>query len=177
VCNFITGVLDAKAETPGFRALVAKHRLRFQLLANPCITPQLKPGERYYHVTNNHCDCSTSLTWRPKELSLDADIRKVRNKGWSETKIERWVKSKGPRTDQQTRGDRLTKEQWLEFLSEALSLREVHYVGLMAHFYRKSTDDEDFTIRGRTTTSVRILREGMKWEENVLYEVRAEGAG
>jgi hypothetical protein len=50
----------------------------------------------------------------------------------------------------------------------------ISYVGLLQHFYKLSTDDEDFTIQGREQRDVDALRQAaFPWEMDVLYELRA----
>ena len=176
MCNIITGVLEANSDTPAFRALVARYHLLFEPIVNPHIVRQLKPSERYYHVTSDHCDCGTSLAARPKAESLERDLRKLRTKGWSEAKIARWAQQRRPRGPQRNGYERLTREEWFAFLDGALQLHKTRSIGLLMHWYRKSTTDENFTIRGRIRTSISELRDGtVRWRENVLYEIGAEG--
>lgn len=174
MCNFITGVLEAAADTPRFRALVEESRLRFSPLVNPAITPQLRSSERYFHVTRTWCDCNTNLARPPKARPASERVRKLRDRGWSQAKIDAWVASKDPRRDRTDAGaDLLGHAQWMLFLDRALQLPSCAYVGLLMHDYRRSTFDEVFTITSRTPVTTEQLRdEAHAWEKNVLYEVR-----
>ena len=121
MCLFITGVLAKAADTPSYRAVVEAHHLAFHTIHNPHIDSQLEPTERYVRVTRGHCDLSTMLgslhTRQPKER----DIAKLRRKGWSDTKIQRWLQSKehGVRAPATPQGE-LTRDEWMAFLRDAL---------------------------------------------------------
>jgi hypothetical protein len=107
---------------------------------------------------------------------LERDLLKLRAKGWSETKIERWAQQRRPRDEQHGGYERLKREEWFAFLDDVLRLHKIRSIGLLMHWYRKSTTDENFTIRDRIRASVSELRDGtVRWRENVLYQICAEG--
>jgi hypothetical protein len=91
-------------------------------------------------------------------------------------KIDRWLLSKGPRPNpNSSQHDLLTREQWIAFLDEALALRTSRYVGLLMHFYKHSTSDEQFTIAERTALTTDELRSGShRWKDDILYEIRTQ---
>jgi hypothetical protein len=176
MCTYVTGVLDATADTASFRNLVAKYRLRFESINNPNIMPQLRAGERYYHVTYNPCDCSTTLKHRENPSGpSERDIEKLRTKGWSEAKIARWTESKRSAGDRPPpRGDGLSQDEWFAFIDEVLGLQRNQYLGLMMHFYKWSTHNEAFTIQDRVRIRPTEIRtHGFCWKENVLYDICA----
>jgi hypothetical protein len=171
MCLFITGVLAKTADTPSFRAIVEAHNLAFDTIHNPHIDSQLEPTERYVRVTRGHCDCSTMLgslhAWQPKER----DIAKLRRKGWSDTKIQRWLQSKehGVRAPATPQGE-LTSDEWMAFLQDALDEGSVPYLGLMMHWYRRSPEDEQIHVARRERVLADQLDAIDPWVEDVIYE-------
>ncbi|MEX0725769.1 MAG: hypothetical protein WD065_05845 [Planctomycetaceae bacterium] len=60
MCHSITAVLPSRIDIAHIKAIASRHGREFELLTNPSLTPQLRPGERYFS-TNRFCDCGTSL--------------------------------------------------------------------------------------------------------------------
>ena len=125
--------------------------LAFDTIHNPHIDSQLEPTERYVRVTRGHCDCSTMLGSLHARQPKERDIAKLRRKGWSDTKIQRWLQSKehGVRAPATPQGE-LTRDEWMAFLRDALDEGSVPYLGLMMHWYRRSPEDEQIHVARRS---------------------------
>ncbi|MEZ4328444.1 MAG: hypothetical protein R3B40_24695 [Polyangiales bacterium] len=174
MCTFITATLPASADTPRFRALVQEHGLAFAPLHNAHVSALLTPSERYYRATRAQCDCRCSLPGPPHRRPLNAQVAALRAKGWSESKIDKWRRSKEPGPPRETvrAAHEPSYDTWVGFLTAALALDEVRHVGLLKHDYRGAIDDEavPFTRAPRTLAEVR--ERSLVWLEDVLYEVR-----
>ncbi|MCA9579080.1 MAG: hypothetical protein KC668_26810 [Myxococcales bacterium] len=174
MCTFITATLPASADTPRFRALVQEHGLAFAPLHNAHVSALLTPSERYYRATRAHCDCGSSLRGPRAEKRLDSQIAGLRAKGWSESKIDKWRRSKEPGRPRE-RGRAVhepTYDAWVSFLAAALALDEVRHVGLLQHHYRGAVTDEVFQFTRAPRTLAEVREGSLAWKHNVLYEVR-----
>jgi hypothetical protein len=92
MCHYVTAVLPANADVTRLRGIAESHRHALRPLHSPAMQRQLKAGEQYFVTTAGHCDCGTplgALKARPFSKSRVAEERKLRLKGWSESKIAR----------------------------------------------------------------------------------------
>lgn len=107
--------------------------LKLAPVDNRSLAPYLAAGERVYSTTTGPCDCGSFLgSVRAPEAPrpLDAELEKLRKKGWSAAKIERWRATQGPR-ESTPRADTAKHERdaWRRFLDAAPPL------GILLHTY------------------------------------------
>ena len=180
MCHYITAVLPASADIAALTALAEKYGRRLRALSNPSIRRQLQAGENYFLTTPGHCDCGTPLGARTADAADDgqAQMRKLRLKGWSETKIARWSEQRGEHQAQKTAADRIAAEagiaEWQAFLAAALARNDTPYICLLLHRYDGALD-RDMELSARQTVKLRevdaVFLHAMS--EDVLYEFRA----
>ena len=168
MCHFVTATLPANAKLDSLRLIARDHALALTEVHNPHVASQLQPGELYYLTTLGSCDCGTVLG---SQLRLDRrshakepnerEIAALRRRGWSETKIERWLLQHSLTTARDTRGQRVHAEgraleagSWQQFLNEVLASGGTAFVGLLLHWYHGSIDGERIQIRQR-----RVIRQ------------------
>ena len=176
MCTFITSVAPIAPGRKDFRSVVDNYGLLFEPIENVHVTAQLRTNESYFHVTKLPCDCGTTLLSHPPSLD-SPQVEKLRRQGWSETKIQRWLRSK---SDHANRGDpptgELTQQQWAAFLDDTLALPDFPYIGLLTHFYRVGTEHDEFDIKERVPVLPSLVVEGMgRWRDDVVYEFNREG--
>jgi hypothetical protein len=135
-------------------------------------------GDEMLLISNHRCECGTPLgsggappEW--DEAAKAHDVKRLRKRGWSARKIERWVEAKHAN---QQKLERLAHEHadgpsaqpvegWLDFLEEALS--SVGRVGLRVchgdESWSAATPHETFRIGDVTAADLRAM------SENTLY--------
>jgi hypothetical protein len=183
VCHFITAVLPDDARLGVLDPIARKHGRRFQPQGNSSVEAQLRPGERYFVTTVGHCDCGTplgALVPRPgsrKPLDHEVVLKQLRAKGWSETKISRWLAQKRgvEARDQRIRSDDETPaiDAWVAFLTEVLESKTTSYIGVLLHWYGGPLS-ERIPLGGREAIRFDDSAEAMlsHLKEDVLYEFR-----
>jgi hypothetical protein len=182
MCHFITATVPHNADLKQVRAVIATHKHGFQQLANPHLQPQLPPDDQYLGLTRKMCDCGTVLGClsqsEGKAVPEAREREKLRRKGWSPARIERWVAERERAGEKRARDRGQAQEQrmaeaqgWIDFLRALLSTKGVAHVGLLLHWYRSAPEDERFAIQW--TEKIRVdeaTAEGlMRIEEDVLY--------
>jgi hypothetical protein len=99
MCDYITATLSAGADRVGLMPIVKRHHLDFTTIPNETVIAQLHPGETYHHATRSMCDCGTGLgslataheSQGESDRAVARKVRKLQSKGWSKTKIDRWL--------------------------------------------------------------------------------------
>lgn len=163
MCHFVTAVVGGRADLSGLNAIAQKHHRLFTPLVNDCVEPHLRKGEMYVSTLPRRalCDCGTSLGWLPRELARapkpaggEAEIAKLRRKGWSEAKIARWLESRerdgrtwNPPSPEQVASDR-QNDSWLALAEEVLGAPGVSSFGLMVHWYKSGLENR-IPFKGR----------------------------
>ena len=183
MCVFITAVLPPGTALADVQAVARKHGASFAQLESPFVQRQLLPGEIYCRATGRQCDCGTQIgaqTGSAKNAASaerGAQVSKLEKRGWSKTKIERWLTQH--QQAQATRAERRSHESeghtdWLRFLTDVQEHRLAPYVGLLAHWYEGGLSDEGFTIvdreilEGASLSAERLQR----MLRDRLYEIR-----
>ena len=180
MCHFISAVLPPSADIAALTAVAEKHGRGLRSLNNPSVRKELKTGEKYFLTTVGHCDCGTPLGAHAASATDDthAQIRKLRAKGWSETKIARWGEQRSEHQAQKAATARSASEtgiaQWQGFLSEALARSDTPYLCLLIHMYSGALDD-DIELSDRQAVKLRDADTAFldTMSEDVLYEFRA----
>ena len=163
MCPFVTAVIGGGADLSRLNAIAHKHHRWFTPLVNDSVEPHLRKDESYVSTLARRamCDCGTGLGWLPSELARapkpvggDAEIAKLRRKGWSEAKISRWLESRthdrrtwNPPSPEQLASD-TQNDSWLALAEEVLAERGVSSFGLMVHWYRSGLENR-IPFKGR----------------------------
>lgn len=154
MCLFITVLLPKKAQTSKIGELAKKHHFGWYNLSNQ-ITKQLDGDYFYFCTTKGMCDCETQLGSKCRvspAQSSEMEIARFKRKGWSDTKIARWIEQKSAIKNESTQNlDEIQK--WMEFITEVMEKRLTSKIGILIHMYSKSVNDEVFTLRESYTQS------------------------
>lgn len=179
MCHFISAVLPASADIAALTAVAERHGRNLRPQSNPSVRKKLKAGENYFLTTPGHCDCGTPLGAHAASATDDAhaQLRKLRAKGWSETKIARWREQRGEHQAQKAATARTASEtgivQWQGFLAEALARSDTPYLCLLIHLYSGALDG-DIELSDRQVVKLREADTAFldSMSEDVLYEFR-----
>ena len=145
MCTYIAAVLPAETNRESAAEHFDKHGHGFWV--QPTAPQAIRKGDLYVLTYRKHCDCGTILGsgWNPVMPTKDpeAAIPKLRKKGWSETKIERWLADKMRQPNPQ--GIRQDEElaRWMWFLQDSLHSGLAKRIGLFVHFYNRERFDDD----------------------------------
>lgn len=179
MCHFITATLPPRADVDTVRGIATSFRRAWRPIESGPVVAQLAPGETYYLTTPNHCDCGTVLGSANRDAGQEIDpaqsIRKLKRKGWSESKIDRWLADKraaAKRThDKPLEPGELDSKTWNLLLSSVLESGATSKIGLMLHMYSGLITDAEIRLH-RTSVSLADITpaflEGI--EEDRLYE-------
>jgi len=178
----------------GLSPLIRKYHLDFSSVPNEHVLAQLKPGETYHRLTRAACDCGTALgslafgtEGRGRtDGNLERKMKKLRDKGWSQAKIERWLSQHEKADDRRRKaadeatlrlreGGMFTARRWIEVLAELVSSGYASSVGLLIHWYSGTVEGERIVITKRQPVSLAKVNAEfmMNMEHDVLYEFAA----
>ena len=180
MCHFITLVLASPTNMAELEAIAGKHKRKLEPLSNQSLKEHLTPGEEYFFTTKRICDCGTTLGYEVRRNAeqgrkdLDHQIKKLKAKGWSQTKIDRWVGDKAHHDETQissTKSDEHWNDDWFAFLSELLESKMVRHVCLLLHWYSGPLTGR-IMLKERTRVNLREQGLGflLKIQEDILYE-------
>lgn len=191
MCHFITATLPGEIDPKKAVEIFARHKLGFKEIENESVRHHLEPGDIYILTTSGHCDCGTvlgsqyrdpELTDEQKESFRKRDIEKLKKKGWSQAKIDRWLKEAELTADKEKRGEELEHEygvrfasDWVAFIGDILSSKVASRVGLLVHSYSGGLGAR-IPIAGKKQVNLKELNENvlLRMSEDVIYEfVRA----
>lgn len=160
MCQFNTATMSPGGNEDQVRNLAKQARLKWEPISNAFIVKQLEPRETYFFTTWGMCDCGSEVGSAQRESApddklgdLSRDIKKFRQRGWSETKIERWlaqqkqdrVRKKAEwETRHQTTGEEL--ERWIEFVRCVIKQDAARWIGVMHHFYNQGIESAKITF-------------------------------
>jgi hypothetical protein len=183
VCTFVLGTLPANSPLEKLE----RGFFRFSVLSAGSVASVLQAGELFGRITSRHCDCGTALAVsntsrraaERKRASVEHKLDRLRRKGWSRNRIERWLAQVEADQDRHARAkaDDAAYEarEWREWLRHALEEVRVEHVGLLVDDHDGLLDD----AYEKPTPSVRDARlhdVDERFLENldkgVLYRVR-----
>ena len=182
MCHYITLVLASPTNMAELEAIAGRHKRKLEPLSNQSMKEHLKQGEEYFFTTKGICDCGTTLGYEARRsakqnpIDLGPQIKKLKAKGWSQSKIDRWVSDKAHHDEKQiasTKSDEHWNDDWFAFLSELLESKLIRYVCLLLHWYSGPLTGR-ITLKGRIC--VNLYEQGidflLKIQEDILYEFR-----
>ena len=159
MCYFICLTVTGMTSTGVDKALARRGLpVRFEPLSNPCLDAVLAPGELcLVHVSPRGCDCGTGLGSARRQNGAGVpsaeQIAKLTRKGWSVTRIDRWI---GEKTRAARRADarRQTGNDvpWAAVVTALLDAG-AGTVGLLLHFYSGDVATEQLRV-GRLSLPV-----------------------
>ena len=182
MCRFITAVVPPDFDFNKVKPLLDKHAMSFQAIANTCVEAQLG-GDRLVRATFSVCDCHSGLGTAgkgevlPTAASDLAHVQKLKKKGWSEHKIERWLAEQNSSLERHQK-DKRTKydtelKAWRQFIEAMLASGAVKRMGLMLHTYHGLLEEEPISIKAREELALSESFEEtlLAMDEDVIYMI------
>lgn len=184
MCLYITATLPGDANPDCVAPIFKSYKLSFETVSNPYVLEQLHPGDAYFSTTSSHCDCGSALgslgRFKGDEPEgYERELKKLRRKGWSEAKIQRWLEQKEQTKEKHVREDETLAEgntpvaqHWVDCISQVLSSKCTDRVGILLHFYHVDVEGERVKILGQERIKLEELtpRLLMEMKEDIVYE-------
>lgn len=191
MCQYITGILTPEGRPELVRRIAKGHLLRWDPLANRHVLKQLAAGETYYYTTRGNCDCGTALgsarreaispeEAEVQEAKMDRKAAKLRRRGWSLERVQRWEEQIQKDRSPPLHDDRDPEAQrWIAFIREVIESGAARGVGLLLHWYNGMIESERIGIRRREEVAVQALDVSylLDIEEDTLYVFRGRVPG
>ena len=180
MCHFVTGVVSGKITLEEINAVGREFNLRFQIFQNEFVQKQLQDGEIYIQKLCGVCDCDTPIGMLNRNYgnhvkrAKDSDIEKLKRKGWSGMKIQRYMDGKNKKAEQVAKAPAESEiRKWTDFLEKLFAETSVKAFGILLHFYSGGIEAERTTINKRVPIKKSELtaRHLLEIEEDALYIV------
>lgn len=154
MCYFITATLPQDTNLTKLKTIIKQYEMGFAPLINSSVIQQLPAGNLYFTATKAHCDCDTvlgcELQTESQDVSDNSDIKRLRKKGWSQSKIDRWLTEKEQSREaeklEQKQKNKAEAQRWLGFIKDMLILGKVSHIGILKHLYGGDIEKEKFII-------------------------------
>jgi hypothetical protein len=182
MCYFITATLSADAKIEKVFAVAKKYNFAWIEQNNTSVQKQIDAGSSYFCTTMGQCDCGTLLGsanryYKNSKNDFSSKILNFRKKGWSETKIERWLSEKKDLSIKNESNSGNSKkfseiESWKNFVVEVLNSKFASKIGVLLHMYSGSICTEPIELLGKIVIKLKNVNEEvfLTMYEDHLYE-------
>lgn len=143
MCHFIT-IIGDKSEADILSKLISSQGRSGQRLQNKYLQKILDPDEVQFLAYENHCDCGTVLGQTGEvnsQLNLKSEAASLKKKGWSKTKIDRYLSDKIKASENRYSNQTDSYRYWAKFV-ELVFERNLTKVGVFVHFYGGALETE-----------------------------------
>ena len=179
MCHYITAICSSKTKLTDINLIAKTYGLEFEDCDNEHITKQLSKTEKYLWKKSKMCDCGTSLGESSikndkKDRVQKSEIDKLKKKGWTETKISRYLADK-KKTEEKVavQNEAILNRQsneldnYVNFLQDVLKKTDTEVFGLLLHWYSKGIETENIKLTDKkiihskslTTLDLKTLEE------------------
>ena len=88
MCYYITSTLPKDVNLEELQQIFNNYNMEFSSIENKVVISQLRPGELYFRVTKEYCDCDTILgslnnLQEYQTLLHSKKVRKLKKKKWT----------------------------------------------------------------------------------------------
>ncbi|MDR2921106.1 MAG: hypothetical protein LBV72_17300 [Tannerella sp.] len=162
MCHFITGIISGKITIEEINSIGDEFGLQFQKYSNEFVEKQLKSDETYIWKRCKYCDCGTPLGMFKRkdnnqtEETQKAEIAKLKQKGWSEAKIQRLMNDRNKKAGQEASKFEQSKrsafhevQKWGDFIKKLFNSTSIKTFGILLHWYSGSVNTERITLKER----------------------------
>lgn len=176
MCDFITLIVPTD-DTKALIKALRRHGRKATPIDNPSVRAVLKSNEFQYLTAKGHCDCGTVLGYGNeipdnKEDRLKKKFKRLKRKGWTETKIRRAIDDQKKVRAKQDNSGPDSFEFWSNLLRDVKQDLKLPYVGLFVSFYSGAVATENIeTSRLNVPKNTEMLSalENMKSDEVTMF--------
>ena len=186
MCHYITGIISGKVTVQELNSVGQEFGLKFETCPNEFVQKQLENGESYIWKHCNYCDCGTLLgslneknIKRTKNVS-ELEIGKLKRKGWSEAKIQRFLNDKNKKAEQNDKDLEQRKlssengiQEWVDFCKKIFETIPINTFGILLHWYKRGISNERIMLNERILIGKSELtaKKLLEIEEDTLYVI------
>lgn len=162
MCHFITGIISGKITIEEINSIGNEFGLQFEKYSNEFVENQLKSDETYIWKRCKYCDCGTPLGMfnrqdnNQTEESQNAEIAKLKQKGWSDAKIQRLMNDRNKKAEQEANKFEQSKlsashevQKWVNFIAKLFDSISIKTFGILLHWYSGGVDTERIKLKKR----------------------------
>ncbi|WP_017852169.1 hypothetical protein ACO1KB_11680 [Leptospira interrogans serovar Szwajizak] len=179
MCYYITATIPNHVNLIKTREILENHNLGFEEILNSSVLNQTSNFYFYFRPTTGICDCGTELGKLNKiEKHLSPiTVSKLEKKGWSKTKIDRWLSEKVSYKSKQNLKTEILKESnlsetefWHQLILKFFSMNLCNEFGLLIHWYEGSLEEE-FKLKSILKINSNYLSNSFfeEMENDILY--------
>jgi hypothetical protein len=147
MCYYIALVVRG-SDAATIDGVLRRHGRQAKPISNASIRGAFVTGEAQFLTTVGHCDCGTALapTVTDRAGKRTEQIAKLAKKGWSQAKIDRWLRDRvkaDDRADERRHANKPDSvDLWSRIIADLLATPGVQHAGLLLHFYSGDVEDE-----------------------------------
>jgi len=155
MCHFITLVVRG-SDRSSIASVVERHGRRAKPAHNASVASALTSDEAQYLTTVSYCDCGTALgpTLAPSANRNTEQVAKLEKKGWSRTKIKRWLSDREKADARAREHSDIARpdsiDLWSDIVGDLVAMPGVDQAGLLLHFYSGDVDQEQIALTRNT---------------------------
>jgi len=165
MCQFNLAIVDSDSDDLKLKVVFEQNKLHYSVIKVIGFDDQ--PGKAYKIVltAENDCDCGSVIGSETRHNSpairLERDIKKLKEKNWSEIKIKRYLENKKKADSGKSAKSGEELEKWNKTIQYCLNNCLTKRFGILIHYFSESYSKEKFD---KIEISKRKLRE-FKLEE------------
>jgi len=170
MCHFVTAYVPKDANIVATEALFDQNKFGFKLLDNPNVQKQLSCPVIQVLTTRSSCDCGTRLASATQfvrdESPNKRDIEKLRDKGWSESRIRRWLDEKAAAAERYEAAELQHSPKpgpetarWVRMIGQLIGSHSAGWVGILVHEYSGGLNSERITLQSHKSIQLASLTE------------------
>lgn len=150
MCNFVTYIFETQEDS-----MLAKKYLESSAPTLYKINSKDKNIENKYALELSGCYCNTVLIRggkKKEKMDYSHEILLLKKKGWSDSKINRWLeeksreKVKAKRIEDHTYLGKHEAEEWMKQVKEILKLVKSKKIEIIVHWFTNNPRKESFEI-------------------------------
>ncbi len=183
MCLYITATVSKRADFSQIARIGSNFGRKFSICENQYIQDQLSEDDLYFSTTKGMCDCGSVLgsinRFKTPHNDFHRKTDSLRRKGWSQSKISRWIEQQSNIQLRDERTSELRKSadirathDWILLINQILKIENARFFGLLLHFYRGAICSEQVNMCCRKC----VDRSGLTGEtlltldEDILYQ-------
>ncbi|MBS1715392.1 MAG: hypothetical protein JST30_13765 [Armatimonadetes bacterium] len=183
VCDFLYVFVPDSSGLSVIQDLLESEGLGFKTVDGPSPAAKLPDGTVQILATPGHCSCGTAIGGyydQPVHLRApdDKEVLKLKRKGWSDSRIQRWLDEKTAHLNEVGRAksarDGAELDQWVGVLKGAVDSGATDWIGLSLHFEGGASPKEPPPEPDRRVRSRSLGREDLAslTRDTVLFVTR-----
>ena len=169
MCYYVTAICSSDTQLSDINTVGKAYDLAFEECANEYVQQQILKTEKYLWKTSGVCDCGTAIgvaaiSTDLKTKTENNELERLKKKGWTATKINRYLSDKQKQEDKNARqqADTLKTQQseldnYIAFINDVLMKTNTKVFGLILHWYTKGPENENIRIKEKVTYSCKEL--------------------